>query len=37
MGELAIGQVHDILEALIDQNEPRAREVAGRDNEVDRL
>ena len=26
MGELAIGQVHDILEALIDQNEPRARE-----------
>ena len=37
MGELAIGQVHDILEALIDQNEPRAREVAGRDNEMDRL
>ena len=37
MGELAIGQVHDILEALIDQNEPRAREVAGRDNEIDRL
>jgi phosphate transport system protein len=37
MGELAIGQVHDILEALIDQNEARAREVAGRDNEVDRL
>jgi phosphate transport system protein len=37
MGELAIGQVHDILEALIDQNEGRAREVAGRDNEVDRL
>src|SRR3979409_1123046 len=36
-GELAIGQVHDILEALIDQNEPRAREVAGRDNEIDRL
>jgi phosphate transport system protein len=31
MGELAIGQVHDILEALIDQNEARAREVAGRD------
>src|SRR5690348_14423384 len=37
MGELAIGQFHDILEALIDQNEPRAREVAARDNEVDRL
>jgi phosphate transport system protein len=37
MGELAIGQVHDILEALIDQNEVHAREVAGRDNEVDRL
>jgi phosphate transport system protein len=37
MGELAIGQVHDILEALIDQNEGRAREVASRDNEVDRL
>jgi phosphate transport system protein len=37
MGELAIGQVHDILEALIGQNEPRAREVAGRDNEIDRL
>jgi len=37
MGELAIGQVHDILEALIDQNEPRAREVAARDDEIDRL
>ena len=37
MGELTIGQVHDILEALIDQNEPHAREVASRDNEVDRL
>lgn len=37
MGELAIGQVHDILEALIDQNELNAREVAGRDNEIDRL
>src|SRR5258708_6637673 len=37
MGELAIGQVHDILEALIDENEVRAREVARRDNEVDRL
>lgn len=37
MGELAIRQVHDILEALIDQNEPRARDVASRDNEIDRL
>ena len=37
MGEMAIGQVHDILEALIEQNEPRAREVASRDNEIDRL
>jgi phosphate transport system protein len=37
MGDLAIGQVHDILEALIDENEAHAREVAGRDNEVDRL
>ncbi len=37
MGELAIGQVHDILEALIEENEVHAREVAGRDNEIDRL
>src|SRR5438105_7268821 len=37
MGELAIGQVHDILEALINRNAPQAREIAGRDNEVDRL
>ena len=37
MGELAIGQVHDILEALIARNSDQAREVAGRDNEVDRL
>ncbi len=37
MGEMAIGQVHDILEALIAQNEPRARVVAARDNEIDRL
>jgi phosphate transport system protein len=29
--------VHDILEAIIDQDVPRAREVASRDNEVDRL
>jgi phosphate transport system protein len=37
MGELAIGQVHDILEALIEENQLHAREVAGRDNEIDRL
>jgi phosphate transport system protein len=37
MAELAIGQVHDILEALIEENELHAREVAGRDNEIDRL
>ena len=37
MGELAIGQVHDILEALIEEDEIHAREVAGRDNEIDRL
>ena len=37
MAELAIGQVHDILEALISENEVRAREVASRDNEIDRL
>jgi phosphate transport system protein len=37
MGELAIEQVHDILEALIEENQSHAREVASRDNEVDRL
>jgi phosphate transport system protein len=37
MGELAIGQVHDILEAIIDRNVHHAREVAARDNEIDRL
>ena len=37
MGELAIRQVHDILEALIGENEARARDVAARDNEIDRL
>jgi len=37
MGELAIQQVHDILDALIEQNEVRAREVAARDDEIDRL
>jgi phosphate transport system protein len=37
MGELAIGQVHDILEALIHRSVERAREVSARDNEMDRL
>ena len=37
MGELAIGQVHDILEALIARSVNQAREVAARDNEMDRL
>ena len=37
MGELAVEQVHDIIDALIEQDEPRAREIAARDDEVDRL
>ena len=37
MGELAIEQVHDIIDALIEQDEPRARDIAARDDEVDRL
>lgn len=37
MGELAIGQVHDILEALIHRSVNDAREVSARDNEMDRL
>ena len=37
MGELAAHQVHDILDALIDQDEARAREVAAKDDEIDRL
>ena len=37
MGELATRQVHDILDALIEQNEAQAREVAARDDEIDRL
>jgi phosphate transport system protein len=37
MGDLAIEQVHDILDALIEQDEPRAREIAARDDEIDRL
>lgn len=37
MGKLAVEQVHDILDALIEHDEARAREVAGRDDEIDRL
>jgi phosphate transport system protein len=37
MGELAIRQVHDILEDLTHRNVHHAREVAARDNEIDRL
>jgi phosphate transport system protein len=37
MGELAISQVHDILEDLINRNIHHAREVATRDSEIDRL
>lgn len=37
MGELAVRQVHDILEALIRRSEADAREVAAHDNEMDRL
>ena len=34
MGDLAIGQVHDILEALIDENEAHAREVRSEERRV---
>jgi len=37
MGELAIRQVHDILEDLIHRNVEHARQVATRDSEGDRL
>jgi phosphate transport system protein len=37
MGELARQQVREILDALIEQDEHRAREVAARDDEIDRL
>lgn len=37
MGELAIQQMRDILDALIAQDDARAREVAARDDEIDRL
>ena len=37
MGQLSAQQVHDILDALIEQDEVRAREVAAKDDEIDRL
>ncbi len=37
MGELASRQVRDILDALIEQDAERAREVAAKDDEIDRL
>src|SRR3981081_2965788 len=37
MGELASQQVRDILDALIEQNPEGAREVAAKDDEIDRL
>lgn len=37
MGELASQQVRDILDALIEENPARAREVAAKDDEIDRL
>lgn len=37
MGELASQQVRDILDALIEEDAARAREIAARDDEIDRL
>jgi phosphate transport system protein len=37
MGRLATAQVRDILDALIEADEGKAREVAARDDEIDRL
>ena len=37
MGELVAGMVHDIIVALVEVDEVRARTVASRDDEVDRL
>jgi phosphate transport system protein len=37
MGSLATSQVRDILDALIEGDEGKAREVAARDDEIDRL
>src|SRR5437870_8205597 len=36
MGELAIRQVHDIVEALIQRSEHHARDIAAHDSELDR-
>jgi phosphate transport system protein len=37
MGQLAIAQVREILDALIEGDEAKAREVAAKDDEIDRL
>jgi phosphate transport system protein len=37
MGNLATSQVREILDALIEADEAKAREVAARDDEIDRL
>src|SRR5947209_6008540 len=37
MGELASQQIRDILDALIEENADQAREVAAKDDEIDRL
>jgi phosphate transport system protein len=37
MGELASQQIRDILDALIEEDADRAREVAAKDDEIDRL
>ena len=37
MAHLAARQVHDILDALIEMDEQEAQQIAGRDDEVDRL
>ncbi len=37
MGELASQQVRDVLDALIEESAERAREVAAKDDEIDRL
>ncbi|HEV2954409.1 MAG TPA: phosphate signaling complex protein PhoU [Candidatus Dormibacteraeota bacterium] len=37
MADLTVIQVHDILDALIEMDEVRAREVAAKDDDIDRL
>lgn len=37
LARLAVRQVHDVLDALIEMNETHAREVAAKDDEIDRL